>query len=777
MPFRCGFALVVPILLVPSARAAAYAVGADAACTHTTIAAALAAAESHPNADTIRIASNQAYPAQAISFSTAQEVERVGGSADCSQAANGGNHTTLDGSGGAAEPVLRITANTGARITLSYLTIRGGDEEGAGKGGGIYFRGNGSLVLHHATLAQNLAGLGRGIYAEGTGTDAELIFGRNVQIVANTARYNGGGVFNDGVEMTMIEPDSYVAANQAQGVFVPQLNRYVGGLGGGIAVLGDAHSAYTYLGSSGLGSNGAVYLNKARHGGGVALIGRGERAAQLHLFTTDPVRPARISDNEAIVSGGGVYLEGIDEGPGLPNGSPALKAWRAFIQHNIAPRGAAFELATIVNVGDSGAFFNVPSQRPVGALDCPPAAPCGGIVGNAAYDDTGAPVGSIIEAGKLGVVQMRHMTVEGNVGKFLYHSRTENYAVFFDTRHVAITGNTTTSHLFYSEMDESVAQFHFDDTTIAGNSIGADTLLRIRSFDVNPSRLRRSIVWQPGKTILQNGGSPLEYLSNIVSERGSLAGAGSDVILRDPRFVDPAHGDYSLRAASPAVDAAAAVANDARDLHSRPRDRVLGATVAAVFGPRDIGALERQSLYPLVLNGDFNADLRLWQSVTPGTAAFDATQNAIGAAGSGSVKVTRTGLAQGQRAYGLAQCMHLPRAGVYALMGSSYTGPVAALADQPVLEWEFRRSGGEVCNAGPPDRTGSLALARSSVWRGSVQELIAVAAGEWTSDSSIVVRQAVAETSPAVNSTTTAWFDGITLDLVSDTIFRDGFDS
>lgn len=66
MILRFVLVLSASILSFGSARAVVYSVGADGSCTHTTIPAALAAAESHPGPDVIHIAYNQSYTAQAI---------------------------------------------------------------------------------------------------------------------------------------------------------------------------------------------------------------------------------------------------------------------------------------------------------------------------------------------------------------------------------------------------------------------------------------------------------------------------------------------------------------------------------------------------------------------------------------------------------------------------------------------------------------------------------------------------------------------------------------
>lgn len=63
------------------AFAAIYKVGnpTDTQCTHATIAAAIAAAASNPGADTIRIATNLNYTNLALTISSNDDLELIGG--------------------------------------------------------------------------------------------------------------------------------------------------------------------------------------------------------------------------------------------------------------------------------------------------------------------------------------------------------------------------------------------------------------------------------------------------------------------------------------------------------------------------------------------------------------------------------------------------------------------------------------------------------------------------------------------------------------------------
>lgn len=766
MGFRFWLVLGACLSSIATAHAAIYTVGIDSACTHSSITAAAADAEAHPGADTIHVAFTHLpdadYKQQAITISATQELDIIGGFADCSQAASSGGRVIVDGTGAPAAPVFRILVDTGGLVRLSYLTIQHGDTNGSGKGGGIYFKGNGVLQLDHCAVAQNVAGYGGGIYAEGVASASKLVIGEDVAIVGNTASVDGGGVVNDGAAMTMTAPDSYIANNHAPN-----------GQGGGLFVRADDRNASTFLGSSGYGSLGAIYANNAQVGGGVSVLAT-DYAATLNLFSTDPARPGRIKGNAASVQGGGIYL-GNTSGL-LPDAS--LKAWYAYLEDNVAPSGAAIYVAA----PQGAVYFNVPAQRPAGSIDCPVGKPCGSISGNAAIDDASQPVGAIVDLAIGGVARFSRVAFAGNAGWNVLRSP-PFHAGGLEMRHVAITGNTLSGSVVAAADSQGADGFvDMEDTTIADNTIGgAFTVLQL-SNAVGFNKLHRSIIWQPGKITLfvaGAGSAVLDLLDDMVSERHSVDPDGTaSVVEQDPRFVDSEHGDYSLRAGSPAIDAAAGLANDGQDLFSNPRDVDL-PIVANVHGKRDLGAIERQTLQPLVLNADFDADLRLWRVAANDVTTWDGTRNASGAAGSGSAHVSQTGTSIGSQVKGLVQCVHLPGPGTYALNGWGHgTGTQVTGGDIAELYWEYRKSGGESCTGLAPDTTGTKVLSNGNSWsRPSTPAYIEVSAQDWTDTSSIAVTL-VAEEGGSGGPPTNAWFDGITLGVAGDdTIFANGFDS
>lgn len=93
----------------------------------------------------MRITRAYTYTQQAITVNASEDLNIVGGFADCAATATDNGHTTVSGTGGAQAPVFRISVANGARVKLRHLDITGGDN--IGYGGGIYFTGGGTLEI------------------------------------------------------------------------------------------------------------------------------------------------------------------------------------------------------------------------------------------------------------------------------------------------------------------------------------------------------------------------------------------------------------------------------------------------------------------------------------------------------------------------------------------------------------------------------------------------------------------------------------------------------
>ncbi len=772
-----GFAALVAFGLAVQGRpadAAIFTVGSGAGCTHGTIQSAIAAANANPGADTVRITRSLAYTGVGVQINTAQDLNVVGGFATCDQAATDNIKTTVSGAGGAHEPVFLITADTGSTVKLRHLTITDGDVDGAGKGGGIYFRGDGILEVIETTISYNVAGGGAGIYAEGTGSNTELILSAGAQVIGNSARYNGGGVFADGVEMTMNATDSIIAFNEAVGVYNSTIGQTVGGYGGGLMVFAGARTSVAYIGSPGVNGTGPVYSNEARYGGGVAVIYNSDDYpfAELRMYSSSAATQTAIRGNFASVAGGGLYVFADDGGGFVIGNSAEANLWNASIEDNAAPAGAAAFIEHTPGffpARSSGLSFNPFGYAPpAAALACPIGAPCGSIAGNLDLDLNGQPTGGaviLLESGNsLGIDTM---SVTGNRGGQLVRATGDDTTT--EITNTLIGGNIASGELLRSEGNEDLL---VENTTIAGNAIGsANVISNGGSF-----RLQRSILWQPGRTSLASSGS--RTVQNVVtSERFSLDGGSTPYVLEQPpRFVDEANQDFRLVAASPAVDFASS--GGGPDLVGVPRGTDLPIK-ANLFGSGDLGAYERPALQPLVLNADFDSSLNLWPEVTANASSWSNAQNVTGAPGSGSVFVSLGNIPQA-RIEARLQCVHLPGPGRYKLNGWGHAvGATMATRDGIVLGWEYRRSGGEECNAGPPDASGNHFLGSSNAWTHPASPaLIDVSAADWTHTSSITVILVVNDLGTTFPASVAGYFDGITLEVdAGDLIFANGFEA
>ena len=751
-----------------SAPAAVFTVGSPVGpgqCTHGTIQSAITAAEASAGADTIRLTRSLTYEPEANTVSTSQELTIEGGYANCT-AAFDGTYTVVSGAGGATEPVFRINGNTGALVRLRYLTISGGDEDGAGKGGGIYFRGDGLLDVSNSNIRQNTAGNGGGIYAEGTGTNAELVIGANVNVSSNIARYNGGGIVADQIEMTMLTADSAIFFNEAQGL------GGTGGRGGGVYVYSADLSSYATIGSG--SSLGAIFGNRALYGGGVAVGGStsgGGRTAVLDVYATAADRPAVLSGNTASVAGGAIYVRSEDS---VSSGNVFARAhlFNASLQNNSAPQGAAVQVQgsdTIVLVETFAEFTFNYGAWPGAAAPCSADAACGRIVNNTAEDSGGQLTqGAILNAENDTSVRLgspgRGIFLQGNRGGRLIASSSGDGYSPVELRNALVTGNTVSQQLIRSSGGDVLG---LSDTTLTGNLVSGGSILAANDMDV---QLQRSILWQPGVPLLSRSGGTLSTGSLDASDNTSVGGP-SAAGTYEPRFIDPGRGDYRLKASSGAVDSAPT--SGGADAYARPRDVDLPIK-PNYQGPRDIGAFERQSLQPIVLNGDLDfSDQRYWTSTA---GAWDGTENAVGAAGSGSWKFSTTGQTATRFTVG-QQCVHLPGPGRYRLNGWGKGGGNTAISrDYAVLAWDFRRAGTESCTGGAVDATGELTLGSGTTWGHPAQPaVITVSAADWSYTSSITVRLIAQDGGINIGGSVTAWFDGITLDADDDLIFANGF--
>lgn len=757
---------VVFALLAGTAQAAIVTVGSDVACNHPSLQAAINALPAggiHEIRMTAAQSSNQAVQISGRGLTIR------GGYASCDAPSSTG-FTTLSGQGGNQDSVVTIRG-VGNEVIIERVNLIRGDEVYDGYGGGLDFKGAGSVTLRDTGVSQNYAGYGGGISVIGENGRAELRLQSGSVIQLNTAQFSGGGVRLEGnAFLSMREANSTIANNEALGIN-PANSQPLYGYGGGLQVIAPATAE---IGSSGIG-NGAIVSNTARYGGGIAVNGTDYNVnAKVTLFSTDPENATRVYGNRATATGGGVFIDIVD-GPLFDLSLGVLCAYDTRIDGNFAVDGGAiYADSAFGTLGDFGtsAGFNRDTgypgfcTRPSGSLRCAAGVPCNTIEGNRTQNVNGTPTpGSAVLIQNHSAFEAARASIRDNHGAHAirgFDSLIELDALVF--------GDNDVSGALL-RMEDGAA-LHMSESTLAGNAIAAPQVISIDG----DLELTNTILWQEGKTSLTQSAGSRTVSQVIASEVASLGGGAQ---IKPPRFVDPERGDYRLRAASPAIDIAPVIAGDDRDADGLPRDRRLPVVPRGDGFVRDLGAYERQAVAPLLLNTDFDADLHLWTGGTVGVSSWDGTQNSVGESGSGSTRVTLASPPQ-PRVAGASQCIHVPGPGQYLLNGFGRSGfGGVGNRDYVYLNWEFRRSGGEACNSGAATLAGDHFLSNSPSWqRPGSPKLINVSVGDWTSTSSITITLIVVENGITSPPTASGWFDGITLEYIdpNDRIFGNGFD-
>jgi predicted outer membrane repeat protein len=758
------------------AHALTYLVGGDGACDYSTVQAAINGAASNPGPDSIHIANNAGYSQQALSIGS-QDLIIEGGYASCASAAPTGI-TTIDGAGGSAAPVFRISGS-GVR-DFSNLTIRGGDSSGADYGGGIQFSGSGDLILRNVGVTNNTSSYGGGIYFSASGGPAILTIETNTVVLNNTAQNSGGGIYITGnARLFMLRDRTTVQGNTA-----------VNGDGGGIAIEGPARAD---IASPGYINFGAVSGNTAVRGGGLAIFSTGNGHAKARFFGIDANRPVRINGNRASQLGGAVWLRGFAFATGGFDQVEAC-ALDASIDGNRASDGAAVYAdhdSFLIEHAPGTFMMNVGCALPdpetiesLGRVACATGVNgCNFIANNTNAYSAGAETGGATLNFTIdGIFQMRKSVVIGNVGG---NALRGSDTIILQVGSSMIVGNSLSGDVMHVGEDHLV----LTDNTIANNINGGATHL-IRFDDAGTLEMRNNVIWQPGKlTLLYPGGgqnlSVDDILYNVVSDATTLP-QGPFNLQADPQFIDPGLSNYGLRISSPALDFSLPIAGDDRGIDGRPRDQQVRP------GPprervRDVGALERQPPDPYLINGTFDGGLRLWSNNFPEYTRWNTQDDGAGGV-SGSTEMSIPGDETGEPGgiqvasiHGLTQCFAVPWPGAYTLSarGLSRLASLGNFPDTATVNWRLRYHGADC--TGPADAEGNLLLPSNPGWNGPLAPSdIAIAQSAWNYQTTLEISAGVLQyfNDPATQNPIFALIDNVVLRYEDDgdRIFADDFD-
>ena len=775
--------LLLGLAVASPAGASIFKVGTGTGCTHSTIQAAVDAANANPGVDHVILTRSVNYTQQAVKIQQAQPLTVTGGYATCADSAASGARTTVNGAGGSANSVFTVEPGS-AEVLFDNLYITGGDESNNYYGGGIDFTGSGTLTLSDVTLTQNTAGYGGGLSARGTGPDAMVLLMGETIITSNLATQDGGGIHLRGsVTLWALEPKTAIWLNRATGLANTPPGVYHG-YGGGMAVLSPATA---YIGSSGYGV-GVINNNTARVGGGGAALTDADAGyvfdrARIYLFTTDPTKPQKVSGNRATDVGGAFYADAKLGFSSHYTGQ--IYIWDTTLENNSAPIGS---IAYVVNDTDftgassSGYFWmnntlieGYTSDRPAASVPCNPNIVCSVARNNRSEDAAGNPTnGALIHGTKDAEMRINNYRFTGNSARSLLDLASAYYVKVTNT---LIDNNTfTAAVLQFPEDDPEVELNHL---TIVDNTIGGPGVIAHRGH----VQLNRSIIWQPGKKVRDTAASSGTFDGSyvIANETASIPGVANLFYPFNPGFINPTLKDYRLRAGSEAIDTVpySAALDGTLDLDGLPRSVDLPLVPGAAV---DLGAFERQSISNIMVNDSFNTDLSQWTLPIPSLVSRD-SNNGNGPTGSGSLKVFGNVSGTSATVTVAKQCQVLPGPSLYKVTGWGRSPGASNLfpGDGLRVHWKvFTPTFPAYGCTGTVISEGDVVIPATTSWLISpAAGQFAISVDDYLSNAAVEISLVAIDVDPpnlqGFRNFNVA-FDGISLEANNDLIFADGFD-
>ncbi len=537
----------------------------DPDCDYQTIQEAVDAwaASASPDFVTVFISNAQPWSAQAITIPTPLASTGIGlrGEMPGCRLESAGGQAVLDGTGGAAAPVIDIEGSVAGddhrfEVVLGYLDITGGDHAG-GHGGGVRLRGNAVLSVLEGRIHDNVAQNGAGIAVEATaaGVPHLILVGNQAPaaIVDNAASGDGGGLFCSAATLYC---DRYclVAGNTA------------GGHGGGVAQVDCGTSLYPPNSSGPPDPQVGLRANSAVGDGGGAWVSGGYFA----MNGTLPDSPAPIAGNAAGGSGGGLYFTAIGDNSNLQRGAQfddnqaggdggGLYADSGYLQ--------VFALGACGDVEHCQRFRGNHADGAGGAFAL--AGTANGLLMDVMFDDNSATQASVLQAGTSGGgVTLTNVHVGGNHGA---PELLRSSGAYFDLRYV----------------------------TVAGNGVDDDALVRFDAaggFHASNSLLHDDDGGASGVVVDAPAGTTFNVDCVLVHDDSGIAGQPGvvDLVVADPQWDTSGTYPAGLHVPgpdSPAVDACDPGTGTIPDLLGGARPQDLPKPDGA--GPYDMGAIER----------------------------------------------------------------------------------------------------------------------------------------------------------------------------------------
>jgi hypothetical protein len=474
-----------------------------------------------------------------------------------------------------------ITVTSGHNLRLENLTVTGGHPT-SNVGGGIFAASN--LKIVNCRIANNSADYGGGVFQEANAGRVDVIGSRielnttsnhggglyvsgnaaltNTQVLANTAAGHGGGLH---VQTGRVDFVGDVLANNAAGLNGGALN-----LNNSLSVTGTQFISNTANDSGGAFvqwnagytvtlTNTRFERNTAKNSGGGAFIA-GASLISNSTFATNTVN----SGNATNTSGGGVYADGLSQvfastfvsntarcascsyasGGGLYTSKPATIQDSTFDRNYSWGGGGVYGYYAAITVTRSTFKNN--------------SAGYGGAIGALVIQAMGSDFLSNRAVNKGGAMQAQDITLSGT--RFISNTSGAPGGSLWvvnrlDAVNTLFAGNQAGWGAAVLQLDGS--QYTLRHVTIAHPSLGDGPAIQLASGTAN---ITDTIIASYTIGISQTGGLlntdyDLFFTATPTQTAGGTLNWGLHNLKVNPRFVNPAAGDYHLSVGSPAADA------------------------------------------------------------------------------------------------------------------------------------------------------------------------------------------------------------------------------
>ncbi len=557
-------------------------IGAGPTCDFSKIQTAINASASGSEFSTILlVARNQTYSEQAIDIED-KNITIRGGYADCDQDVQDSVKTKLSGAGGAARSIVNIRGAT-REIVFDTLELADGDEliDNQSYGGAIDITGGAHdfIAVRNVDLVNNRAGYG-GALAVRSGSPTRVVIGPSVFIRDNRGAYGGGGIFCSGARLELRGTAVSVFRNEAGGLTsgAPPTG---GAYGGGLWLQG----CTTTIQAGTSAFFPSVIANNTASGPGGGLFAT--QRADVSILNLTPSAPSTVGFNVSSRFGGAMSIEDgarVTASNAIIFGNQALEGGGAIAIYNSdASRDASFEANSFGIACDSN-------------LDC------NRISGNVArnvsnVDQPGSAIRVSCDGGQANA-QLHGTRVSANEGRSLF--KTVDSFCGIAINGALVERNNSSGHLFDAGQGSGFVTVRA--STVANNQIASGfAVFRVSTFGQSFAgyglRLQRSIVWQPGISLLSlvSGSLQLDRIEHsFANDLSNVPASSGGLILNrteNPHFANPSQGDYRLAQDSLAQDFVPAINGD---LTRDGQQRSVDLSLFDVFGPQDAGAFENQ---------------------------------------------------------------------------------------------------------------------------------------------------------------------------------------